>query len=72
MELLKISDRNYIPINSIIRIRNEGEYMCVYYQRGSEIDYYSTAIIRDGHTMEEEIQSRLINIVSTKGLINAI
>ena len=71
MELLKISDRNYIPINSIIRIGNEGKYMYVYYQLGSEIDY-STAIIRDGHTMEEEIQSRLVNIVSTKGFTNAI
>lgn len=71
MELLKISDRNYIPINSIIRISNEGRYMYVYYQRGSKIDY-STAIIRDGHTMEEEIQSRLVNIVSTKGFTNAI
>lgn len=45
--------------------------MYVYYQRGSEIDY-STAIIRDGHTKEEEIQSRLVNIVSTKGFTNAI
>ena len=71
MELLKISDRNYIPINSIIRIGNEGKYMYIYYQRVSEIDY-STAIIRDGHTMEEEIQSRLVNIVSTKGFTNAI
>lgn len=71
MELLKISDSNYIPINSIIRISNEGKHMYVYYQLGSEIDY-STAIIRDDHTMEEEIQSRLINIVSTKGFTNAI
>ena len=71
MELLKISERNYIPINSIIRISNEGRYMYVYYQRGSGIDY-STAIISDGHTMEEEIQSRLINITSTKGFTNAI
>jgi len=71
MELLKISDRNYIPINSIIRISNEGRYMYVYYQRESKIDY-STAIIRDDHTMEEEIQSRLINIASTKGFTNAI
>ena len=71
MELLKISDRIYIPINSIIRISNEGKYMYVYYQQGSEINY-STAIIRDGHTMEEEIQSRLINIASTKGFTNAI
>ena len=71
MELLKISDRNYITINSIIRIGNEGKYIYIHYQRGSEIDY-STAIIRDGHTMEEEIQSRLINIASTKGPINAI
>lgn len=71
MELLKISDRIYIPINSIIRISNEGKYMYVHYQRGSEIDY-STAIIRDDHTMEEEIQSRLINIASTKGFTNAI
>lgn len=71
MELCKISDRNYIPINSIIRISNEGRYMHVYYQRGSEIDY-AIVIIRDGHTMEQEIQSRLINITSTKGFINAI
>lgn len=71
MELFKISDRNYIPINSIIRISNEGRYTYVYYQRGSEIDY-AIVIIRDGHTMEEEIQSRLINIASTKGSINAI
>lgn len=71
MELFKISDRNYIPINSIIRISNEGRNMYVYYQRGSEIDY-SIVIIRDGHTMEEEIQSRLINIASTKGFTNAI
>ena len=71
MELLKISDRNYIPINSIIRIGNEGKYMYIYYQRGSKIDY-SRAIIRDDHTMEEEIQSRLVNITSTKGFTNAI
>lgn len=71
MELFKISDRNYIPINSIIRISNEGRYMYVYYQRGSEIDYL-IVIIRDGHTMEQEIQSRLINIASTKGFTNAI
>lgn len=71
MELFKISDRNYIPINSIIRISNEGGYMDVYYQRGSEIDY-AIVIIRDGHTMEEEIQSHLINITSTKGFTNAI
>lgn len=71
MELLKISDRNYIPINSIIRIGNEGKYMYIYYQRGSEIDY-STAIIRDSNTMEEEIQSRLVSILPTKGPVNAI
>lgn len=71
MELLKISDRNYIPINSIIRISNEGPFMYVYYQRGSEIDY-STAIIRNGYAMEEEIQSRLVTILPTKGPVNAI
>lgn len=71
MELFKISDRNYIPINSIIRISNEGRHTYVYYQRESEIDY-AIVIIRDGHTMEEEIQARLIDIASTKGSINAI
>lgn len=71
MELLKISDRNYIPINSIIRIGNEGKYMYVYYQRGSKIDY-SRSIIRDSHTMEQEIQSRLVTILPTKGPVNAI
>lgn len=71
MELLKISDRNYIPINSIIRIGNEGKYMYVYYQRGAITDYHTTTI-RDGYTIEQELQSRLINIDSAKGFINAI
>ena len=71
MELLKLSEYTYIPINSIVRISNEGKYMYVYYQLGSEIDYYTT-IIKDDHTIEEEIQSRLINIASTKGFTNAI
>lgn len=71
MELFKISDRNYIPIHNIIKIDINGRHMYVYYQRGSEIDY-AIVIIRDGHTMEEEIQARLIDIASTKGSINAI
>lgn len=71
MELLKISDSNYIPINSIIRIGNEGKYMYVYYQRGAITDSHKTTI-RDGYTIEQEIQSRLVNIVSTKGFTNAI
>lgn len=71
MELLKISDRNYMPINSIIRISNEGPFMYVYYQQGSLTDY-NRFVIRDGYTIEQEIQSRLINIASTKGFTNAI
>ena len=71
MELFKISDRSYIPINSITKISNEGRYIYVYYQRESEIDY-AIVIIRNGHTIEQEIQSRLVNILPTKGLINAI
>lgn len=71
MELLKLSEHNYIPIHSITRIGRDGDHMYVYYQRGSVTDYFA-AIIRDGHTMEEEIQSRLINTASTKGFTNAI
>ena len=71
MDLLKISDRNYIPIYNIIRIGRDGDRMYVYYQRGGTTDYHSTNI-RDGHTLEQELQSRLVNILPTKGFVNAI
>lgn len=71
MELLKISDRNYIPVNSIIKISIEGTYMYLYYQRGNIMDYHRT-IIRGDHTVEQEIQSRLVTILPTKGPVNAI
>ena len=71
MELLKISDRNYIPVNSIIKISIEDTYMYLYYQRGNIMDYHRT-IIRGDHTVEQEIQSRLVTILPTKGPVNAI
>ena len=71
MELLKISDNYYMPIHSIVRINRNGVYMFVYYQRGTTEDY-ARATIKDDRTLEQELQSRLINIDSTKGFINAI
>lgn len=71
MDLFKIFDRNYIPIHNITRISRDGDRMYVYYQRGGTTDYHSTTI-RDGHTLEQELQSRLVNILPTKGFINAI
>lgn len=71
MELFKISDRTYIPIHNITRIYNEGPYMYVYYQRETVEDYVRV-VLKDGHTLEQELQSRLVNITSTKGFINAI
>lgn len=71
MELFKISDRNYIPIRNITRISMYDYYMYVYYQRET-VEDYTKVVLKDGYTLEQEIQSRLINIASTKGLINAI
>jgi len=71
MELLKISDSNYIHIHNIIKISIEGTYMYLYYQRGNLMDYHRT-VIRGDHTVEQEIQSRLVTILPTKGLVNAI
>ena len=71
MELFKIYDHSYIPIHTIIKINKEGPFMYIYYQQGSLTDY-RRFIIRDGYTMEQEIQSRLVNISPTKGFINAI
>lgn len=71
MELFKISERDYIPTHAIVRIRNEGPFTYVYYQQGSVTDY-NRIIIRDGYTIEQEIQSRLVNIFPTEGFINAI
>lgn len=71
MELLKISDYTYIPIHDITRIYNEGPYMHVYYQRDT-VEDYAKVVLKDGHTPEQELQSRLVNILPTKGPINAI
>ena len=71
MELLKISDRTYIPTHNITRICNEGYYMYIYCIVGTEEDY-AKIVFKDGHTLEQELQSRLINIDSAKGFINAI
>lgn len=71
MDLLKISDRNYIPIRNITRISMYDYYMYVYYQRETVEDFIKV-VLKDGHTLEQEIQSRLVNILPTKRPINAI
>ena len=71
MDLLKLSDRNYIPIHSITRISMYDYYMYVYYQRGT-VEDCTKVVLKDGHTLEQELQSRLVNILPTKGPINAI
>lgn len=71
MELLKIYDRTYIPTHSITRICNEGCYMYIYYIVGTE-EAYAKVVLKDDRTLEQELQSRLINIDSAKGFINAI
>lgn len=71
MDLLKISDRNYIPIHNITRISMYDYYMYVYYQRET-VEDYARVVLKDGHTLEQELQSRLVNILPTKGPINAI
>ena len=71
MDLLKISDRNYIPIHNITRISMYDYYMYVYYQRET-VEDYAKVVLKGGHTLEQELQSRLVNILPTKGFINAI
>ena len=71
MDLLKISDRIYIPIHNITRISMFDYNMYVYYQRET-VEDYTKVVLKDGHTLEQELQSRLVNILPTKGPINAI
>ena len=71
MDLLKISDNYYIPIHNITRISMYDYYMYVYYQRET-VEDYARVVLKDGQTLEQELQSRLVNILPTKGFINAI
>lgn len=71
MELLKLSDSNYIPIHHITRSSRHANYMYIHYQWEGTTYYYRT-IIKDDSTLEQELQARLINMTPTKGFTNAI